>query len=108
MSTKAHDKYRKSRPARFELTCSDEEKAMIYELAELVGKKKNQMIIDMIREKLKEIKGGTNNKEDEVIETNNNSTGFDPSDCLEVFDPYWDDDMTDGQFSDWLFKDDYC
>lgn len=58
MSTKVHEKYRKTRPARFELTCSEKEKAMIYELAELLGKKKNQMIIDMIREKLNELKSG--------------------------------------------------
>ena len=56
MTIKAHDKYRKTRPARFELTCSEEEKTMIYELAELLGKKKNQMIIDMIKRRLEEIK----------------------------------------------------
>lgn len=53
---KVHDKYRKSRPARFELTCSDDEKALIYELADLEGKKKNQMIIDLIKKRLEELK----------------------------------------------------
>ena len=56
MVCKAHDKNRKTRPARFELTCSEKEKALIYELAELEGKKKNQMIIDLIKTRLEEIK----------------------------------------------------
>ena len=56
MTFKVHDKYRKTRPARFELTCSEKEKALIYELAELEGKKKNQMIIDLIKARLEEIK----------------------------------------------------
>ena len=60
MTIKAHDKYRKTRPSRFELTCSEEEKNMIYELAELLGKKKNQMIIDMIKRRLKELKEENN------------------------------------------------
>ena len=98
MSSKAHEKYRKTRPARFELTCSEKEKAMIYELAKLLGKKKNQMIIDMVREKLEEVKSNADNT----------SYGIDPSDCIEAFYPDYDDDMTDGQFSDWLFRDDYC
>ena len=56
MVCKVHDKNRKTRPARFELTCSEKEKASIYELAELEGKKKNQMIIDLIKARLEELK----------------------------------------------------
>ena len=56
MVCKVHDKNRKTRPARFELTCSEKEKALIYELAELKGKKKNQMIIDLIKARLEELK----------------------------------------------------
>ena len=56
MTIKAHDKYRKTRPARFELTCSEKEKALIYELAELEGKKKNQMIIELVKRRLEELK----------------------------------------------------
>lgn len=56
MVCKVHDKNRKTRPARFELTCSEKEKALIYELAELEGKKKNQMIIDLIKARLEELK----------------------------------------------------
>ena len=58
MTEKVHDRYRKTRPGRLELTCSYEEKEMINELAKIQKKKRNQAIIDLVKEKLIELKEG--------------------------------------------------
>ena len=52
------EKNRKTRPTRLEITCSYEEKDLINKLAEIEGKKRNQLIIDMVKEKLEELKEG--------------------------------------------------
>lgn len=56
--TTAREKNRKTRPTRLEITCSYEEKELINKLAIIEKKKRNQMIIDMVKEKLEELKEG--------------------------------------------------
>ena len=52
----AREKNRKTRPTRLEITCSYDEKELINKLASIQQKKRNQMIIDMVKEKLEELK----------------------------------------------------
>lgn len=50
-----YDKYRKTRTVCCNIRCSIEERKSIHKLATLQGKKINELIIDMVKEKLNEL-----------------------------------------------------
>lgn len=52
------DKYRKTRTETISLRCTPEEKTLIYETAILENKKINQMVIDLVKQKLVKLKEG--------------------------------------------------
>lgn len=43
---------------RYEVNCSEEEINLIKELSKLEGKKRNKMIIDLVKRRLEELKEG--------------------------------------------------
>lgn len=73
---------------RITLRLTKEEKNKLQELSNRKNKPMNKIIVEFINEEY-----------DKLPKTN-----IDPSDCIEAFYPDWDDDMTDGQFSDWLIE----
>lgn len=51
------NKKRKRRP-RYEISCSEEELNMINELSKLEGKRRNVIVVELVKKRLQELKGG--------------------------------------------------
>ena len=52
------NKKKRTRRARYEVNCSVEEFQMINELGRLEGKKRNKLIIELVKKRLEELKEG--------------------------------------------------